>query len=294
MASHLKTVISASRRTDIPAFYMDWFMESIRNGYFEVVNPYSRKTFHVDASVDAVHTIVFWSKNFNLFLKGGYGEALLEQGYKLFFNFTVNSFNMDLEPNVPRLSDRVDQMKELCSRFNPKTVQWRFDPICFYKDADGHAGHNLDDFENIAETAGLCGIERCVTSFVDLYRKVVKRSERAKGVYLFDPPIEKKIDILLEMEKMLNERSISLFTCCEKEVLDKLPLESTVSRSACIPNDYLARLYGGKVSMAKDRGQRMAAGCGCYQSSDVGSYSLHPCFHNCVFCYANPAALENS
>jgi len=291
MASVLKTVISASRRTDIPAFYMDWFMDCIRKGYFEVVNPYTKKKFYVDAGSDEVHTIVFWSKNFNLFLNGGYGESLLEKGYNLFFNFTINSFNTALEPNVPKLKDRLDQMRELCMRFNPKTVQWRFDPVCFYKDSKGQDKNNLNDFETIAERAGDYGIERCITSFVDLYPKVVNRSQRFEGVSFFEPAIEKKIDILLWMEKVLHERSISLFTCCEKEVLDMLPSESTITKSACIPNDYLARLYGGKVSLAKDRGQRVEAGCGCFQSSDIGSYSLHPCFHNCLFCYANPASL---
>lgn len=289
MASVLKTVISASRRTDIPAFYMEWFMDGIRKGYFEVVNPYTKKKFYVDAGIDTVHTIVFWSKNYNLFLNGGYGESLLEKGYNLFFNFTINSFNTALEPNVPRLTDRLDQMRELCLRFNPKTVQWRFDPVCFYKDSKGQEKNNLNDFETIAERAGDYGIERCITSFVDLYPKVVKRSQRFGDISFFDPAIYEKVNILLEMEKRLHERSISLFTCCEREALDMLPSESTITKSACIPNDYLARLYGGKISLAKDRGQRVKAGCGCFQSSDIGSYSLHPCFHNCVFCYANPA-----
>lgn len=266
-------------------------MDSIRKGYFEVVNPYTKKKFYVDAGSDEVHTIVFWSKNYNLFLNGGYGESLLEKGYNLFFNFTINSFNTALEPNVPKLNDRLDQMRELCMRFNPKTVQWRFDPVCFYKDSKGQEKNNLNDFETIAERAGDYGIERCITSFVDLYPKVVKRSQRFEDVSFFEPAIYEKVNILLEMEKSLHERSISLFTCCEREVLDMLPSESTIAKSACIPNDYLARLFGGKVSLAKDRGQRVEAGCGCFQSFDIGSYSLHPCFHNCVFCYANPASL---
>ncbi len=264
-------------------------MDRINKGYFEVVNPYTKKRFSVDASSETVHTIVFWSKNYRLFLKGGFGELLLEKGYNLFFNFTINSFNTDLEPNVPSLNDRLDQMNELCVRFNAKTIQWRFDPICFYKDSSGNPKNNLGDFEVIAGRAGDCGIDRCITSFVDLYAKVKKRSAGISGISFFDPPAVKKIDILLGMEKTLHERGISLFTCCEKEMLDMLPSESTISQSACIPNEYLSKLFGGKISLARDRGQRIEAGCGCLASSDIGSYSLHPCFHNCLFCYANPS-----
>ena len=81
----MKIVISASRRTDIPAFYMDWFMQQIEQGCFEVINPYNRKATVVTATPDNVHTIVFWSKNFGPFIEGGYGQMLAAMGYNLFF-----------------------------------------------------------------------------------------------------------------------------------------------------------------------------------------------------------------
>jgi hypothetical protein len=85
-----KIVISASRRTDIPAFYMPWFMEQISKGVFEVVNPFNQHVSVVPAMADRVHTIVFWSKNFGPFIDHGYDQQLLELGYHLFFNFTIN------------------------------------------------------------------------------------------------------------------------------------------------------------------------------------------------------------
>lgn len=290
MTSVLKTVISASRRTDIPAFYMEWFMDGIGKGYFEVENPYSGKTHRVDAAVDSVHTIVFWSKNFSRFLSQDFGELLREKGYPLFFNFTLNSQDPLLEPNLPPLTDRLDQMDDLCRRFEARTVQWRFDPICFYRETGGPVKNNLGDFKTIADRAAACGIETCITSFVDLYAKVKRRAEASRRLSFVDPPAETKKRLLLEMEAALGQRGMSLFTCCEKEILNMLPAESTVSPSACIPNEYLIKLYGGRVSLARDRGQRMAAGCGCRISSDIGSYRLHPCPHNCIFCYANPAS----
>ena len=82
----MKTVISASRRTDIPAFYMPWFMERLLEGRFQVVNPFNNRSKVVSAGPDQVHSIVFWSKNFGPFIAGDFGERLEEMGYHLFFN----------------------------------------------------------------------------------------------------------------------------------------------------------------------------------------------------------------
>jgi len=74
-----------------------------------------------------------------------------------------------------------------------------------------------------------------------------------------------------------------------KEVIDALPLDCGITKSSCIPNDLLVEIFGGRLSMRKDSGQRIKSGCGCKVSIDIGSYSWHPCYHNCLFCYANPA-----
>ena len=104
-----------------------------------------------------------------------------------------------------------------------------------------------------------------------------------------DPPLEKKKDIVLKMAKTLSGKKITLQTCCEKEVIDLLDLDCGITESSCIPNDLLAKLFGGRLSMRKDFGQRIKSGCKCKASVDIGSYNLHPCFHSCLFCYANPA-----
>ncbi len=90
------------------------------------------------------------------------------------------------------------------------------------------------------------------------------------------------------MEKILALNEISLQLCCEKEVLKALPVESGIQKGGCIPADRLMALFGGRVSLKRDSGQRIAAGCGCHVSRDIGSYEHHPCYHNCLFCYANP------
>jgi hypothetical protein len=287
MTAARRCVISASRRTDIPAFYLDWFLEGIRRGHFEVRGPHLRQPRRVPASVAAVHTIVFWSKDFGPLLRRRVGEQLQRRGFHLFFNFTVNSRDRLLEPGVPPLAERLGQLAELARRFSPAAIQWRFDPICHYRTADGRAHHNRGDFERIAEAAASAGIRRCITSFVDLYPKVRRRAER-RGICFEDPPMAEKIAILAAMADTLHGRGIGLETCCEAEVMTRLPVGATIQAGACIPSDRLMALFGGRLSLRRDSGQRRRAGCRCRESVDIGSYDLHPCRHNCLFCYARP------
>ena len=283
-----RIVISASRRTDIPAFYMPWFMQQIEQGYFDVRHPFSGKSTRVPAGADRIHTIVFWSKNFGPFLEGDFDRRLVEKGYQLFFNFTINSSNPLLEPAVPPTEARLAQLARLVDRFSPAAIQWRFDPICYYKEASGREGHNLDQFPFIARQAAGLGITTCITSFVDLYQKVQRRSLQA-GLTFLDPPLGRKINQIVSMTRLLRPQGIQLQLCCEHELLAALPKDAQVVGAVCIPNHKLAELYGDDLSLAKDAGQRVAAGCGCRISRDIGSYQLHPCPHLCLFCYANPA-----
>jgi len=283
-----KIVISASRRTDIPAFYMAWFMEQIKKGFFKIRNPFNQKISIINSTPDKVHTIVFWSKNFEAFIKGKYGQRLQNKGYNLFFNFTINSESKVLEPNVPPLNQRLRQLDYLSSYFGPESINLRFDPVCFFKTGELNCENNLDDFKYIVSQASQYGIKRCITSFMDHYKKIKKRTSIMENFSFIDPPLEKKINILLKMEKILNKKKIQLLTCCEKELLNYLPPDSRITDSSCISNNLLLDLFGGKLSLKKDTGQRVKSGCGCKVSTDIGSYRLHPCYHNCLFCYANP------
>lgn len=282
-------VISASRRTDIPAFYMEWFMSRIEKGFFETVNPFNRRVTRLPATPDRVHTIVFWSKNFRPFIEGRYGKALRRLGYKLFFNFTINSESRRLEPNIPPLADRLDQLDRLCREFDPAAVNWRFDPVCFFREPDGRVDNNLKDFADIADAAGSCGIRRCITSFMDEYPKIHKRVAALPGFAFIDPPLARKTAVIEKMCHRLTAGGIRLQLCCEQEILNALPQRAGITKSACIPGDLLAHLFGGGLSLKKDAGQRIKLGCGCSVSADIGVYHLHKCYHNCLFCYANPA-----
>jgi hypothetical protein len=287
MKHTIQHILSVSRRTDIPAFYMPWFMEQVTRGQIEVVSPYNRRVRQVAVSPQRVHAMVFWSKDFGPFLAERCGERLIEMGYHLWFNFTVNSRSPLLEPGVPDLNQRLEQLRQLCLRFGSTAVQWRFDPICHFITPAGVTATNLNDFPTIAAVAGECGIGTCTTSFMDHYRKIERRNRET--LTFFEPSAAEKISILLHMEQTLSSLGIHLALCCENEVLGRLPEGSTIKSGACISGRRIKAVHGGRVSLRQDAGQRKASGCGCTVSVDVGSYNLHPCRHNCRFCYANPA-----
>ena len=280
-------VISASRRTDIPAFYMPWFMGQIEKGYFKRINPVNRRQSKVTATPDRVHTIVFWSKNFETFAKKGYDRQLQARGYRLFYQFTINSESALLEPRVPPLRQRFQQLDYLCRQNAPRSITWRFDPICFFGVRGGMVQNNLSDFDTIAKAVAKQGIRRCITSVMDHYAKIKRRL--GPGLQFFDPPLTEKIAVLLKLDKTLKAHGIELSLCCEKELLAALPKDAQIPSAACISHDLLIDLFDKGPSQKPDRGQRIDQGCGCEMSVDIGSYAHHPCYHNCLFCYANPA-----
>jgi hypothetical protein len=287
MKGEPKQILSVSRRTDIPAFYMAWFMDQVARGFVDVINPFNRQVRRVAVSPTQVHTMVFWSKNFGPFLAGRCGERLQALGYHLFFNFTINSRSPILEPGLPDLNQRLGQLRELCHRFGSASVQWRFDPICHFTTPAGAVQTNLDDFGAIAAAAGECGIDICITSFMDHYRKIKRRAQ--ERIVFVEPSPAEQATILLSLERILSPLGIGLALCCEKKVLARLPVESTIKAGACISGRRIMLVHGGKVPQRPDSGQRRTSGCTCTVSVDVGSYSLHPCHHNCMYCYANPA-----
>jgi hypothetical protein len=230
---------------------MPWFMERISKGFFEVVNPFNQRVSMVPATADRVHTIVFWSKDFGPFIENEYDRQLLNLGYHLFFNFTINSDCPELEPNVPPLNQRLGQLEYLCKHHGPNTVNWRFDPICFYHSGPGPLRDNLDDFAAIADSAARWGISRCITSFMDHYPKIRRRLSSRPGFEFIDPPLPEKVKTILEMEAQLAALNIQLYTCCEKDLIKALPPTSSITPSACIHNDLLMELFGGRLSPRK-------------------------------------------
>ncbi|MBW1988565.1 MAG: DUF1848 domain-containing protein [Deltaproteobacteria bacterium] len=287
MEEQQKIVLSASRRTDVPAFYLDWFLGRLEKGFFAVENPFNRVVTNISARPEDVHSIVFWSKNYGPMLSSGAARRIRDMGFRAFFHFTINSPCPDLEPRVPPLAERLDQLARLSDAYSPAAVAWRFDPICFYT-KKGVLHDNLEDFSAIARAAAGAGITRCVTSFMDPYNKIARRMAKRPDMEFACPEQAQREEILRGMKAVLDPLGIDLYLCCERRLAQSL--ESLgVRPHACVDHHLLARLYGPEgLSFQQDRGQRTSAGCGCHESRDVGSYRNQPCRHRCIYCYANP------
>ncbi|WDP93223.1 MAG: DUF1848 family protein [Desulfobacter sp.] len=283
-------VISASRRTDIPGGFTPWFLSCIRKGEFTVTNPFNRKSRTVPARPENVHTIVFWSKNYGPFIGLNAHKILADKGYNLFFNFTVNADNPVLEPGIPALASRLQQAETLAKALSPEQIAWRFDPICFFK-INGQPGNNLKGFAAISDRMADMGITRCITSFYDPYKKVDRRTKHlsrlgGNRVEFVQPPLSARKRVVEKMAEHLGEKSIGLYLCCEAGVMDAMGEIKNLRASACIDGSLYRDLFGGTPKTSGDYGQRRKQGCRCTTSVDVGSYDLHPCPHNCLFCYA--------
>jgi DNA repair photolyase len=256
----------------MPAFYLDCLIGFLRQGFAEVINPFSGRTSRVDVAPEHVHTLVLWSKDFGPFLRNP--DAFRD--YRLYFLFTLNDMP-ELEPRVPPLRKRLDQVRELTARYGPGRIGWRFDPVVFRKEGPVMTD---DSFRGIGEKMAESGVRRAIFSFLDLYGKVKTRNERfALGIV--NPPLAVKREYAAKLAVHAREIGLSLESCSET-----LGGIEGISPSACIDGVLLSRLAGEPASTVKDSGQRPA--CCCTMSRDIGSYREMPCPHGCLYCYANP------
>lgn len=263
-------ILSASRRTDIPALYSDWFFNRIKEGFVCVRNPMNaHQVSSIPLSPDVVDCIVFWTKNPAPML-----SRLDElKSYNYYFQYTVNAYDKDVEPGVPPLGERLRTFRELSARIGKERVIWRYDPIIFTERYN--ARYHLEQFTKTAEAlAGYTG--KCVFSFVDIYpsknRKNLRqlRQENISG---------SEMDSLLGgMALTAKKCGLALATCAEKADLARYGIE----HNSCIDGKLIERIVGCPIKTSPD-GQREF--CQCVKCDDIGSYDT--CTHFCTYCYAN-------
>lgn len=272
-------IISASRATDIPAFYAPWFFERLRRGYAMWVNPFNNRPQYV--SFSRTRFIVFWSKNPAPLLP--YLDELSIRNMRCYLQYTLNDYESEgLEPHVPPLAQRIDTFKRITETLGHGSVVWRFDPLVLTARL-GVEGL-LERVRGIA--AQLRGYaEKLVFSFADIsgYRRVGPNLRRAGIDYR-----EWEEADMHGFAKGLHSLGLGLdlATCAESVDLS----EYGVSHSRCINPDLIARLAPQDAilqshlhAMKRDRGQR--ALCRCIDSKDIGRYGTCP--HGCLYCYAN-------
>jgi len=272
-------IISASRRTDIPAFHSQWFMDRIREGYCYVANPFNKNNVtKISLKPEDIDVIVFWTKNAEPIL--GYIDELFQRGYKFYFQYTLNGYSKVWEPGVPDFSKSIETFIALSDKIGKERVIWRYDPIIF---------SNITDFEyhynRFTEIANLLKdrVERVVISIVDDYRGAMVRIKRLEklGVKLMDDFLQKREfgELIIQMSRCAFENGMEIYSCAEEIDLSSWG----VLPGKCIDDEYIGRVFGIEINNKKDRNQRKE--CGCVVSKDIGMYNS--CLHQCIYCYAN-------
>ena len=266
-------IISASRRTDIPAFYSDWFYERIKEGFVLVRNPMNpTQVSRVSLRREVVDCIVFWTKNPQSMLQ----KLHMINDYKYYFQFTLNSFDNRMEPCLPKIEVLIDVFKRLSDKLGPGKVIWRYDPIIINRDIS--VEYHIECFNSLAAT--LKGYtEKCVISFIDYYKKIDKNY---KAYNMCEIDYTQKKEIALHISEIARANRLEVQTCAESIDLS----EYGIGHARCIDPEFIENIAGVKADLRKDCNQREY--CGCAASIDIGAYNT--CTHGCVYCYANHSA----
>lgn len=269
-------IVSASRATDIPAFYSDWFFKRLQIGYVRWKNPFNGQDLYV--SFTKTRFIVFWSKNPEPLIP--YLPILRDKGIGCYFQFTLNDYSREkYEPNIPRVERRVDTFKKLVDTLGFGTVVWRFDPLILTDKVD--ESMLIEKISNLAQN--LKGYtEKLVFSFADISTYVkVARNLSNQGVH-YREWTEDSMRWFAQQLKDL-DLGLQLSTCAEKIDLS----DFRINHNRCIDPDLICRispeLFREIGELKNDKGQRKL--CGCISSKDIGVYNTCP--HGCIYCYAN-------
>lgn len=263
-------ILSVSRRTDIPAFYSEWFFNRIKAGFVDVRNPMNiHQVSRVKITPDVVDCIVFWTKNPQNML-----SRLDElKDYNYYFQFTVNPYDKQIEANVPFKTNVIETFKELSHKIGATRVIWRYDPILLTDKID--VEYHIKYFEEIAKR--LNGLTtRCVISFVDLYKKTIANT---KPLNMREPSVDEMKKLAENLVGIAAKYNMKVLSCAENVDL----ASEGVEHGCCIDPKLVEEICGYRIDAKKDKNQRKE--CGCVESIDIGAYNT--CCHACSYCYAN-------
>ncbi len=289
--SHSPIIISASRATDIPALYGDWFINRLKEGYVIRQNPFNGKKYKI--SFNKTQLIVFWTKNPEPFFDKL--EYLNKYYPNYYFQFTLNDYGKNIETNLPNLNKRIDTFIELSEKIGKEKVIWRFDPLLLTDNI--YIDDLINKIDGIAEKIHNY-TNKLVFSFINIeqYKKVQwKIKKSGNNIYEFNN--DKKEEFVKRLAKLNRKYNFELATCAEN--IDFT--DYGICKNKCIDDNLIKKLFSENEALMnminqkrnlKDKGQRKE--CRCIISKDIGQYNT--CTHSCVYCYAvssKKSALKN-
>lgn len=259
-------IISASRRTDIPCFYMDWFLDKINQGFLYTKNPFNRKQVKkISLNPEHVDCIIFWTKNPQEFLKK---KEKINQ-YNYYFQYTLNAYNKDLETNIPNLDSRIRTFNQLSEKIGKDRIVWRYDPIVLSRKYNEE--FHLEKITYISEKVKNY-TDECIFSYVTPYKKIEKI---LNNIGYIEKEIENLQILANKLKKICKNNNIILKNCCNN-IQD-------IEKAACIDKNRIEKICNKKIEAFKDGNQR--ENCNCLKSVDIGIYNT--CLNGCLYCYAN-------
>ena len=279
-------IISASRRTDIPAFYHEWFINRIREGFLYTRNPFNaHQIARVSLIPSEVDIIVFWTRNPEKLIP--FISEMNQMGYRYYFQFTITGYPRVIEKSVPNPNRAIEIFKEISKILGPGKIVWRYDPILLSNKVDAQEHKRL--FSKIAEQ--LEGhTKRVVISFADFYKKTERNLKAIATLQYSD--ITKQASELYDLAQNLSltasNHNMQISSCSEIIDLDYVGIR----HGKCIDDQLIFEEFGIRVDARKDKGQREE--CGCIKSVDIGQYNT--CLHGCSYCYAtfSPMSVEKN
>jgi hypothetical protein len=270
-------ILSASRRTDIPCHYSDWFINRLKAGYVLTRNPMNyAQVSKIPLSPDVVDCIVFWTKDAkNIMTKL---KTLDNMNYNYYFQFTLTPYCNDIEKNLRTKADIENTFITLSKTIGKERVLWRYDPIIL--NGSLTINYHKEQFIRLCEKLHNY-TENVTISFVDMYRKL-----KTKDIRLINNA--QIAELSANIRQTAQSYGLIAKACCEKMDLSVFGIE----KASCIDKSVIEKVCGYKLDVKADKNQR--EDCGCIQSIDIGTYNT--CKNGCVYCYANysDSIVENS
>ncbi|WP_119302627.1 DUF1848 domain-containing protein [Dongia deserti] len=264
-------IISASYRSDIPAFHGDWFLAALAAGEVAVTNPYSQRPYTVDLRADAVDGYVFWTRNARPFSRAL--SAVAAQGKPFVVQYTIIGYPRAIDTNVIDPSLAIANARAIAESYGPRVVVWRYDPILLTPDTE--TDWHRANFARLADA--LAGIaDEVVVSFAQLYAKSARNLAKA-GITCRQPEPEERTGLIIALRETAAHRGITLSLCTQPD----LTATSNTPGARCVDAVRLGDIAGRPVAAAL-KGNR--PGCLCAESRDIGAYDS--CVHGCRYCYA--------
>jgi hypothetical protein len=267
-------IISASRRTDIPATYSEWFFNRLSEGFVLVRNPMNpHQVSKILLNKESVDCFVFWTKYPEKFIK----DIDHLSGFKFYFQFTLNPYGKHVERGVPQKEKVIEIFKKLSDRIGSNRIIWRYDPIIL-NHGEFTMDYHLKSFERLqSQLRGFT--KKCVISFFDDYKFA---SYNSKPLGLLSIQENQMREIAKGFVEISRGSDMKIETCAESVDLS----DSGISHGKCIDNKMISEILGYDIEVEKDKTQREF--CGCVKSVDIGSYST--CLNECLYCYATRSA----